>query len=99
MEYVAALKDIPTMATTKKINHLLDILSLSDVKKKKSQSVRRHERRVGIAQAMLNDPEILVWKGAVSVVVSADRLGKGEHLQDVMRNEQRENENRTAESS
>lgn len=35
LEYVAALKDIPTMATTKKINHLLDILSLSDVKKKK----------------------------------------------------------------
>lgn len=44
LEYVAALKDIPTMATTKKINHLLDILSLSDVKKKKNlQSVRRHE--------------------------------------------------------
>ena len=33
--YMAALKDIPTRATTQKINHLLDILSLSDVKKKK----------------------------------------------------------------
>lgn len=44
LEYMAALKDIPTRATTKKINHLLDILSLSDVKKKKNlQSVRRHE--------------------------------------------------------
>ena len=35
LEYMAALKDIPTRATTQKINHLLDILSLSDVKKKK----------------------------------------------------------------
>ena len=30
LEYMAALKDIPTRATTQKINHLLDILSLSD---------------------------------------------------------------------
>ena len=35
LEYMAALKDIPTRATTQKIHHLLDILSLSDVKKKK----------------------------------------------------------------
>ena len=61
LEYVAALKDIPTMATTKKINHLLDILSLSDVKKKKISNLSGGmKRRVGIAQAMLNDPEILV---------------------------------------
>lgn len=43
LEYIAALKDIPTRATTKKTN-------LSGGMK----------RRVGIAQAMLNDPEILV---------------------------------------
>ena len=61
LEYVAALKDIPTMATTKKINHLLDILSLSDVKKKKISNLSGGmKRRVGIAQAMLNDPEIVV---------------------------------------
>ena len=35
LEYMAALKDIPTRATAQKSNHLLDILSLSDVKKKK----------------------------------------------------------------
>lgn len=59
LEYVAALKDIPTMATTKKINHLLDILSLSDVKKKKISNLSGGmKRRVGIAQAMLNDPEM-----------------------------------------
>ena len=58
---MAALKDIPTRATTQKINHLLDILSLSDVKKKKISNLSGGmKRRVGIAQAMLNDPEILV---------------------------------------
>lgn len=35
LEYMAALKDIPTRAATQKINHLLEILSLSDVKRKK----------------------------------------------------------------
>ncbi len=51
----------PTRATTQKINHLLDILSLSDVKKKKISNLSGGmKRRVGIAQAMLNDPEILV---------------------------------------
>ena len=61
LEYMAALKDIPTRATTQKINHLLDILSLSDVKKKKIFNLSGGmKRRVGIAQAMLNDPEILV---------------------------------------
>ena len=36
---MAALKDIPTRATAQKINHLLDILSLSDVKKKKKSPI------------------------------------------------------------
>ena len=37
LEYVAALKDIPTRATTQKINHLLDIFfALRCEKEKKS---------------------------------------------------------------
>ena len=61
LEYMAALKDIPTRATTQKINHLLDILSLSDVKKKKISNLSGGmKRRVGIAQAMLNNPKILI---------------------------------------
>ncbi|MFQ9157122.1 MAG: ATP-binding cassette domain-containing protein [Blautia sp.] len=34
LEYVAALKDVAPRETTKKINHLLDILTLSEVKGK-----------------------------------------------------------------
>ncbi len=61
LEYVAALKDVPARETTKKINYLLDILTLSDVKKKKIAKLSGGmKRRVGIAQAMLNDPKILV---------------------------------------
>ena len=61
LEYVAALKDVPHKETIKKINHLLDILTLSDVKGKKIAKLSGGmKRRVGIAQAMLNDPKILV---------------------------------------
>lgn len=61
LEYVAALKDVPARETTKKINHLLEILTLSDVKEKKIAKLSGGmKRRVGIAQAMLNDPKILV---------------------------------------
>lgn len=61
LEYIAALKDVPVRETTKKIDHLLDILTLSDVKGKKIAKLSGGmKRRVGIAQAMLNDPKILI---------------------------------------
>lgn len=61
LEYVAVLKDVPIRETTKKINRLLDILTLSDVKRKKLAKLSGGmKRRVGIAQAMLNDPKMLV---------------------------------------
>ena len=70
LEYVAALKDVPARETTKKINYLLDILTLSDVKKKKIAKLSGGmKRRVGIAQAMLNDPKILVMDVKYSIVL------------------------------
>ncbi|ASA25674.1 ABC transporter ATP-binding protein [Paenibacillus donghaensis] len=61
LEYVAALKDVPARETRKKIDSLLDTLTLSNVKSKKIVKLSGGmKRRVGIAQAMLNDPEILI---------------------------------------
>lgn len=61
LEYVAALKDIPAREMRKKIDSLLGTLTLSDVKNKKIIKLSGGmKRRVGIAQAMLNDPKILI---------------------------------------
>ncbi len=61
LEYVAALKDIPLNETGDRIDHLLHTLTLRDVKNKKIIKLSGGmKRRVGIAQAMLNDPEILI---------------------------------------
>ncbi|HBF5096344.1 TPA: ABC transporter ATP-binding protein [Clostridioides difficile] len=61
LEYIAALKDVPPREVKGKINNLLEILTLSDVKNKKIIKLSGGmKRRVGIAQAMLNDPKILI---------------------------------------
>ncbi|MDR1774453.1 MAG: ABC transporter ATP-binding protein [Clostridioides sp.] len=61
LEYVAALKDMQVDETHKKINELLDILTLSEVRNKKIVKLSGGmRRRVGIAQAMLNSLKILV---------------------------------------
>lgn len=61
LEYMAALKDVPASVTREKIDELLEILTLSDVKNKKIAKLSGGmRRRVGIAQAMLNEPEVLI---------------------------------------
>lgn len=61
LEYIAALKDVPARETKKKIDELLHTLTLTDVKNKKVAKLSGGmKRRVGIAQAMLNDPKILI---------------------------------------
>jgi ABC-2 type transport system ATP-binding protein len=61
LEYVATLKGLTRADTKRKIDELLETMSLSDVRNKKIRKLSGGmRRRVGIAQAMLNDPDVLI---------------------------------------
>ena len=86
LEYMAALKDIPEKETGKKIDYLLSILSLSNVKGKKiSELSGGMKRRVGIAQAMLNDPKVLVMDEPTAGLDPGERVRLRNFISDFSR--------------
>ena len=61
LRYVAALQCIPQKEADLKISELLELVGLSDAEHKKMRQLSGGMRqRVGIAQAMLNDPKLLI---------------------------------------
>ncbi|OPJ62269.1 ABC transporter ATP-binding protein [Clostridium oryzae] len=61
LKYVAALKGLTKHDTKTKLDELLQKFSLTEVRKKKICKLSGGiQRRVGIAQALLNDPEVLI---------------------------------------
>lgn len=61
LQYMCALKDIPKPQGEQRAKELLEIVHLSDAGHKKIGALSGGMRqRVGIAQAMLNDPDILI---------------------------------------
>lgn len=61
LEYMAALKGLLRAEAARQIDALLERVSLAEVRRKKIVKLSGGmKRRVGIAQALLNDPEILI---------------------------------------
>lgn len=59
--YMAALKGLEKSYAKKKIKELLELVSLQDVAKKKVKTYSGGmKQRLGIAQALLNDPKLIV---------------------------------------
>lgn len=59
--YIAALKGLRPLIAKKRVNELLEIVSLTKVRKKKIKTFSGGmKRRLGIAQAVLNDPKVLI---------------------------------------
>ena len=61
LSYLAAARGIGGSAAQKRINELLEMVNLSDARKRKLGTLSGGmKQRVGIAQALLNDPELLI---------------------------------------
>ncbi|WP_100329966.1 ABC transporter ATP-binding protein [Bacillus xiapuensis] len=59
--YMAALKEIDNQKAKEKCNELLHLVGLEDVKNKKIKKYSGGmKQRLGIAQAMINDPKVLI---------------------------------------
>jgi ABC-2 type transport system ATP-binding protein len=61
LEYIAALNDIPKLERRKRIEDILALVGLYEVKDRKVSGFSRGmKQRLGIAQALLKDPELLM---------------------------------------
>ena len=75
LEYIGTLKGIPKEELDRKINEVLSFVNLSDVANKKVKSFSGGmKRRVGIAQAILNDPKIIIFDEPTAGLDPKERL-------------------------
>jgi len=73
--YIAALKSIRPAAAKQRVNELLKQVGLSKARNKKMKTLSGGmKRRAGIAQAMLNDPKILILDEPTAGLDPSERI-------------------------
>ena len=75
LEYMGILKGIPKKKLESRINEVLEFVNLSEVSEKKVKTFSGGmKRRIGIAQAIINEPEILIFDEPTAGLDPAERV-------------------------